>query len=100
MRTIFGTHKTLNLKIMAHVIQITSREFRDKQKDYFDLADQGTQIILKRGRKQAYVLTPIDDKDLYLSPEMQEKINKGLQDIKEGRTKSYSLEQLKQKMGL
>jgi len=80
---------------MEQIIQISSREFRAKQKDYFDLADNGVQIILKRGRKQAYILTPIDDEDLFLSDELRKRIDKGLQDIKDGKGREYSLEELK-----
>ena len=85
---------------MERIIQVSSREFRAKQKDYLYMADQGAQIILKRKRKQSYILTPVDDEDLQLSPELQERIEKGLQDIKEGRTKRYTLDELRQKMGL
>ena len=85
---------------MEQIIQISSREFRAKQKDYFDLADNGVQIILKRGRKQAYILTPIDDEDLFLSDELRKRIDKGLQDIKDGKGREYSLEELKAKMNI
>jgi hypothetical protein len=85
---------------MAHVIQVSSREFRAKQKDYLDMADEGTQIILKRNRKQSYILTPVDDEDLRLSPELRAKIERGLRDIKEGKGREYSLEELRQRMGL
>ncbi|MDR3365716.1 MAG: hypothetical protein LBO71_01940 [Prevotellaceae bacterium] len=85
---------------MERVIQISSREFRANQKDYFNLADKGTQIILKRGRKQAYILTPINDEDLFVSPELKERINKGVMEIKEGKGREYSLDELKVKMGL
>jgi len=85
---------------MEQVIQISSREFRAKQKDYFDLADNGVRIILKRGRKQAYILTPIDDEDLLLSDELKKRIDKGLQDIEDVKGREYSLEELKAKMSL
>ena len=85
---------------MGQIIQISSREFRANQKDYFELADNGIQIILRRGRKQAYILTPVDDEDLFLSPALQERINRSLQEIKEGKTKSYTLDELRNKMGI
>jgi hypothetical protein len=85
---------------MEHVIQVSSREFRAKQKDYLDMADEGAQIILKRKRKQSYILTPIDDEDLRLPPELREKIERGLRDIKEGRGREYTLEELREKMGV
>ncbi|MDR3133815.1 MAG: hypothetical protein LBU42_07310 [Prevotellaceae bacterium] len=85
---------------MEQVIQVSSREFRTKQKDYFDLADSGVRIILRRGRKQAYILNPVDDEDLFLSPALKARIDKGLQEIKEGKGKDYTLEELRGKMGL
>jgi hypothetical protein len=50
------------------------------------LADTGKQIIIKRGRKQAYALTPIHDGDSYFSPGMLAKIDRSLQQAKEGKT--------------
>jgi hypothetical protein len=88
---------------MGQVLQISSRRFTEKPNIYFDLADQGTQIILKRGRKRAYVLTPADGEDdgeKWLTPEMRAIIDQGLQDIKDGKGKKYTLEELKKRMGL
>ncbi|MEA1877065.1 MAG: type II toxin-antitoxin system Phd/YefM family antitoxin [Bacteroidota bacterium] len=42
---------------------ISSREFRDHQKKYFDLVDQDEQVIVQRGKDKAYILTPIGDAD-------------------------------------
>ena len=67
------------------IIQTTSRQFRDKQKDYFELADKGEKVIIRRGKKQAYLLTPIDDDDIYFTPAMLEKINKSIKQVKEGK---------------
>ena len=56
------------------VIQVTSREFREKQKNIFDLADSGEKIIIRRGKKQAYTLVPIDNTDFCLTPATEERI--------------------------
>ena len=42
---------------------ISSREFRDQQKKYFDLADRNEQIIIQRGKDKAYVIVPLNDAD-------------------------------------
>ena len=42
---------------------ISSREFRDHQKKYFDLVDQNEQIIVQRGKDKAYVIVPLNDAD-------------------------------------
>jgi hypothetical protein len=85
---------------MEQIFQISSREFRINQKNYFNLADNGARVILKRGRKQAYALTPVNEEDLFLSPELKKRIDKGLMEIKEGKGREYGLDELKAKMGL
>lgn len=42
---------------------VTSREFRDNQKKYFDLVDKNEQIIVKR-KNRAYKLVPVTDDDM------------------------------------
>ena len=77
------------------VLEDTSREFREKQRAYFELADKGENVIIKRGKKQAYILTPIASDDVQISPEMELKILKAVQDSKEGQTtKIHSKEEL------
>jgi hypothetical protein len=76
-------------------LEITSRQFREKQKDIFELADKGEKVIIKRGRKQAYTLMPIDKDDLYFTSKMLEKIDLSIQQAKEGKvTKINSKEEL------
>lgn len=45
------------------MLVISSREFRDNQKKYFDLVDADEQVIVQRGKSKAYVLTPISEVD-------------------------------------
>ena len=79
------------------IIQTTSRHFRDKQKDFFDLADRGEKVIIRRGKKQAYLLTPVDDEDIYFTPEMLDKINRSIKQVQEGMmTKIETEEELNQ----
>lgn len=59
------------------MIQVTSREFRDKQANIFDLADSGEKkIIIRRGKKQAYALVPVNDSDFVLSAEAEKRIER------------------------
>ncbi len=67
------------------IIQTTSRQFRDKQKDFFELADKGERVIIRRGKKQSYLLIPIDDEDIYFTPAMLDKINRSIEQVKEGK---------------
>ena len=66
------------------VLEITSRQFRDNQKSYFDLVDSGSQVVIRRRSRQAYALTPIDNGDLYFTPEMEAKIERAMQQIERG----------------
>ena len=81
-------------KIMA-VLNFTSREFRSQQAHVFDLADQGERVIIRRSRKQAYTLVPIEDDDLTITPELQERIDRARTEIKAGKCVSvYGKEEL------
>lgn len=78
------------------VLHITARDFREKQKDYFDLADKGEKVIIKRGSNKAYILTPISIDDLQVTPEMDLLIKESLEEIKKGNaTKIVGVEALK-----
>lgn len=72
------------------IIETTSRQFRERQKDFFEMADKGEKVVIRRGRKQTYVLTPISEDDLYFSPEMIQRIKEAQQEIKEGKSISFN----------
>lgn len=42
---------------------VSSREFRDHQKEYFDRVDNNEQVIIKR-KNRAYKLVPVSDDDM------------------------------------
>ena len=77
---------TLNKYIT--MIQVTSREFRDKQRNMFDLADQGEQVIIRRRGKVSYMLTPVSDSDITITPELEEKIGEARRQFRNGETTS------------
>jgi len=77
------------------VVEVTSRQFRDNQRSFFDLADKGKQIVIKRRSKQAYTLTPVDEDDWYLTPELEARIERSLQQAREGKvTRVTGIEEL------
>jgi len=49
------------------MLVVSSREFRDNQARYFDLADNRDQILIQRGKNKAYRLIPVT-KDDYIYP--------------------------------
>ena len=70
--------------IKMDIVETTSRKFREKQKHFFDLADQGVKVIIKRGNKQAYVLTPVDEDNVYFIPAMVQRIKESQEQIRQG----------------
>lgn len=66
------------------VIQVTSREFREKQASMFALADNGEKVIIRRRGKVFYMLTPVYEDDFVLSPELEERLEEGRRQYKEG----------------
>jgi len=72
------------------VLEVTARQFRDKQKNYFDIADNGMQVVIKRGRKQSYILTPVEQDDFVVTPELLEKLDNIRQTVKNGEYKEFN----------
>lgn len=66
------------------MLVISSREFRQNQKEYFERADKGEQIIVQRGKDKAYALTPVVADDLYFNSEMIKKIKQSLKEVAQG----------------
>jgi hypothetical protein len=83
------------------MLVVSTREFRDKQKSYLDKADEGIEILIQRGKNKSYRVTPVSDDDTLISKkELDAIIERGLEDIKNGNGKRYTMEELRLKMGL
>jgi antitoxin YefM len=78
---------TLKLKDM---LVISSRELRQNQKMYFEKADKGEQIIIQRGKDKSYILTPVNDDDIYFNAEMVKKIKQSIEQVKQGKVKKIT----------
>lgn len=48
---------------------VSSREFRDNQKKYFDSVDNGEQVIVQRGKDRSYKLVPVTNSDICMTEE-------------------------------
>ena len=68
------------------MLVISSREFRQNQRLYFDKVDEGEQVIVQRGKDKSYVLSPITEDDLYFNAEMVSKIKNSMQEARDGKT--------------
>lgn len=68
---------------------ITTREFRENQKSYFDLAEKERVIVHRGKNKKPVLLTPIEESeesDIYFSnSNVIASILRGIEDLKEGR---------------
>ncbi len=72
------------------MLVISSREFRQNQKEYFERVDKGEQVIVQRGKDKAYALTPVSENDLYFNAEMIRKIKKSIEEVEKGESKKVS----------
>ena len=80
---------------MTTVLEVSAKQFREKQKNFFEIADTGRQIVIKRGMKQSYVLTPVRDNKLVLTPQLKETIERARQQMREGKyTECKTIEEL------
>lgn len=75
---------TLKRKAM---LVISSREFRQNQKSYFEKADKGEQIIVQRGADKSYALTRVNEDDIYFNADMVKKIMQSKEQVKQGKVK-------------
>lgn len=83
------------------MIVISSREFRQNQKKYFEKVDEGEHVIVQRAKDKAYALTPISEGDMYFNAEMVDKIKQSILEVKKGEVKKVSSsEEISELLGL
>ncbi len=83
------------------MIVISSREFRQNQKKYFEKVDKGEHVIVQRGKDKAYALTPVSEDDMYFNAEMVERIKESLLQAEKGAVKRVdSRGEMKELLGL
>lgn len=83
------------------MLVISSREFRQNQKEYFERVDKGEQIIVQRGNDKAYLLTPVSENDLYFNAEMVKKIRQSIEEVEKRETRKVgSSKEIKELLGL
>ena len=72
------------------MLVISSREFRQNQKVYFERVDQGEQIIVQRGKDKAYALLPVTSEDIYFNAEMVKKLKQSMKELDSGDIKTLT----------
>ena len=69
------------------MLVVSSREFRDRQKNYLDSVDAGMEVLIQRGRTKSYKVTAVSSDDTLMSKEeFFAKIDRSLQEAEEGKT--------------
>ena len=83
------------------MLVISSREFRQNQKKYFEKVDKGEHIIVQRGKDKSYALTVVSEDDMYFSTEMLKRIKQSVLEVQKGETKKVSTsKEIKELLGL
>ena len=72
------------------MLVISSREFRQNQKKYFEKVDKGEHIIVQRAKDKAYALTPISEDDMYFNAEIVDKIKQSILEVQQGKVQRVS----------
>ncbi len=83
------------------MLVISSREFRDNQRKYFDLVDQNEQVIVQRAKNKAYRLVPVTDDTCMTKEEFFAKIDQSIEQAKQGKvTRIDSVSDFNKLLGL
>ncbi|MEP2773776.1 MAG: type II toxin-antitoxin system Phd/YefM family antitoxin [Fulvivirga sp.] len=72
------------------MLVISSREFRQNQKKYFERVDKGEHVIVQRGKDKAYALTPVSEDDMYFNAKMVDKIKQSIREAQNSEVKKVS----------
>lgn len=83
------------------MVVISSREFRQNQRKYFEKVDEGEQVIVQRGKNKAYAVTAVSNDDLYFNAEMVQRIKKSMKEVEQGKSKRIeTAEEISNLLGL
>lgn len=63
---------------------VTTREFRSNQKKYFEMAEKEIILVSRRNKPAVAIFTPSDDN--FLTGKEIECVNRGYEEIKQGKT--------------
>ncbi|MEQ8477305.1 type II toxin-antitoxin system Phd/YefM family antitoxin [Fulvivirga sp.] len=72
------------------MLVISSREFRQNQKKYFEKVDKGERVIVQRAKDKAYILSPVSEDDMFLNAEMVDKIKQSILEVQQGEVQRVS----------
>lgn len=73
-----------NLTVM---LTVSSREFRSNQKNYLDMVAQGRELLLTRGKHEAFKVTKVSEDDTLVNKEeFYAQVEKAIAQAKAGET--------------
>jgi len=83
------------------MLVISSREFRQNQKMYFNMVDDNEQVIVQRGKDKAYKILSVSPNDTCLTEkEFYAKIDYSLNQADVGDVSTFSKTDQKELLGL
>ena len=83
------------------MLVISSREFREHQKEYFEKVDKGERVIVQRGKDKSYSISPISEDDMYFTAEMLERLKASVLQVNRGEVRRLSTsKQIRDLLGL
>lgn len=82
------------------MLVVSTREFRANQKSYLDKIDQGIEVLVQRGGNKCYKIIPVEEEDTLMSKEeFFAKIERSIQQAKEGKVREWTPEMQKEFFG-
>lgn len=97
----FRSAFTIFVKNHTAMIEISSNKFRQQPNKFFDLADQGERVVVRRRSGNSYTIAPNDDDEYaYDEATLNDIIDRGLKGIREGKGTPYNREEFAKRFGL
>jgi hypothetical protein len=82
------------------MLVISTREFRANQKDYLEKVDKGLELLIRRGKNKSYKIVPVKEDDSLMSKEeFYAKLDRSLEQYKNGEYEELTPELKKQLFG-
>ena len=75
---------------------LTVRDFRNQLASSLDSVDSGEHVFIRRKNK-LYIIVPVEDDDLTITPELADKIETARKEFREGKTLKFESAEAAQK---
>mgnify|MGYP002625991811 CR=1 FL=1 len=68
------------------MVVVSTRDFRANQTKFMRMAREGKQVMLRSKREGSFMLTPAENLEDVITPELQVAIDKARKEFREGKT--------------